>query len=210
MQEITIICLGDSLTAGEPGFTGYPTFHGNPKSQYEYWLDEQIKAKYPHISAEIANFGVGGNTVWQMVYRFRRDVLRFFDTIDYVVVMGGINDLLGRAALPEDVLQDLKELYELIMEHNAKVIALEVAPASVTSLYTSRILAVNKGIKEIANKKGFQVAPTYSTLIDSTGKGLHPEFDNGDGVHFPIKGYQAIGTMLFNEVFDKILSSVEK
>lgn len=199
-KELTIVCLGDSLTAGGPGFSGYGTFHGNIQSQYEYWLSKEIESHYPHMIVDVANFGVGGNVIWQMVYRYKRDVLRIMSNPDYVIVMGGINDILGHNVTPEEVITDLSELYELIISSGAKVIPMEIAPCTVTNLYVKRIKNANLGIHVLAEKIKVPVVPIYDALTDSTKSGLNTEYDVGDGVHFNVNGYKKIGITVFNSI----------
>jgi len=199
-KELTIVCLGDSLTAGGPGFSGYGTWSGNVKSQYEYWLQKEVETHFPDVDAEIVNFGVGGNVVWQMWYRYQRDVLRIIPKPDYVLVMGGINDLLGHTALPEAVLADLSELYELIGSSGAKVIPLEVAPCTVTKLYVKRIKNTNLGIHVLAEKSKAPVVPIYEALTDGSKNGLDSAYDHGDGVHFNVNGYKKIGLTVFQTI----------
>jgi hypothetical protein len=55
---ITIIALGDSTTAGTPGFKSPlespPDDSGNIESQYAYWLTKMAAALEPAIRAALA------------------------------------------------------------------------------------------------------------------------------------------------------------
>ena len=195
-EEINIACLGDSLTAGSPGFTGYGTWSGNQKSQYEYWLEQKIEGNCPDLEVVIGNFGVGGNTVWQMLYRFKRDVFRLMPDVTHVLIFAGINDILGHGALATDVIADLDELYDFIESKGVKVIPMDVGPASTSKLYLQRIATVNDWIKNWAQKHDRIFISTHDFLADD-GKWIKPEYDIGDGVHFSVAGYKAIGEGIF-------------
>ncbi|MHA1821607.1 MAG: SGNH/GDSL hydrolase family protein [Promethearchaeota archaeon] len=205
------VCLGDSLTAGSPGFSGYGTWHGNEKSQYEYWAEKLAKEAYPNIEIEFANFGVGGNTIWQMQYRFKHDVLRLMtedSKPDYVILFGGINDILGTGASARDVAQDLEELYNLIMANDIGVIPMEITPCTVTKRYISIIKESNDYIHDLAQRHNLKaVIPTYSALMDETGDYLNSQYDYGDGVHFNVAGYKKIGETVFQTLNDAIFKS---
>nr|MDO8114524.1 SGNH/GDSL hydrolase family protein [Candidatus Sigynarchaeota archaeon] len=203
---LAVACLGDSLTAGSPGFSGFSGWSGNPESQYEYWLDKIVQEKYPNAEVDFVNFGVGGNVIWQMQYRFKRDVLRLMPSPDYVILFGGINDLLGHGALPADIVADYAELGDLIHASGAKLIAMEIAPCTVTKLYVDRIKEANRGIHGIAMKAKAPIVPLYASLQDTSSMGLNAAYDIGDGVHFNVPGYKKIGETIFTSVMQGILS----
>ncbi len=102
-NELIFVCLGDSLTAGSPGFSGYGSWSGNPESQFPYWIDRNVKENHPEIKAEFLNYGVGGDVIEQMELRYKRDVLTQLDRVDYVLIMGGNNDVVWRGAYPEEL-----------------------------------------------------------------------------------------------------------
>ncbi len=204
-KQLSIACLGDSLTAGSPGFSGFSGWSGNPKSQYEYWLEQLVQQKFPDAEVDIVNFGVGGNTIWQMQYRFKRDVLRLMPAPDHVILMGGINDILGHGALAQEVIADYAELTTRFYDAGARLIAMEIAPSTVTRTYVDRIKEANAGIHDIASKRNAPVVPIYAALQDASGSGLDPAFDIGDGVHFNVAGYNRIGETIFASCLERIL-----
>src|SRR5437870_2886142 len=71
---ITIVALGDSTTAGTPGFKSPieapPNGSGDIESQYAYWLSST------HPNWEVMNRGVNGERSDQIRKRFGRDVLQ--------------------------------------------------------------------------------------------------------------------------------------
>ncbi|MBW3629127.1 MAG: SGNH/GDSL hydrolase family protein, partial [Gemmatimonadetes bacterium] len=63
-EDITIVALGSSSTAGLGGQTPYPAR-----------LQEKLSARFPRSTVRVLNKGIGGNTAAQMVERFPRDVM---------------------------------------------------------------------------------------------------------------------------------------
>lgn len=76
-----IVCLGDSLTFG----------YGVSKSKN--WV-ELLNVKG---SAQFVNKGISGDTSGGMLSRFHKDVIE--EKPKYVVIMGGVNDLIAGASL---------------------------------------------------------------------------------------------------------------
>jgi len=106
MDGITIVALGDSTTAGTPGFKSPlespPGGDGNIESQYSYWLTKK------HVDWQVLNRGVNGERSDQIHARFDRDVLGAEPAA--VVIIAGVNDIYqGRAA--DTVQRELEAMY---------------------------------------------------------------------------------------------------
>ena len=73
MAAATIVALGDSTTAGTPGFRSPieapPNGAGDVESQYAYWLMQE------HADWRVLNRGVNGERTDEIRSRFRRDVV---------------------------------------------------------------------------------------------------------------------------------------
>ena len=94
MQRIRIVALGDSTTAGTPGFQSPleapPSGRGDETSQYAYWL---MRA---HPDWDVLNRGVNGERSDQIAARLARDVIGLAPAA--VVIIAGVNDVYqGRA-----------------------------------------------------------------------------------------------------------------
>src|ERR1041384_5708910 len=91
----TIVALGDSTTAGTPGFQSPieapPDGRGDVESQYAYWLMKT------HPDWRVLNRGVNGQRTDQIRARFEHDVL--LAKPNAVVIIAGVNDVYqGRGA----------------------------------------------------------------------------------------------------------------
>ncbi len=82
----TIVCLGDSITAGYGLRAG------------ENWTD-LLQKKHPEI--RLINRGISGDTTSGMLARFKRDVIR--EKPDDVMIFGGLNDFFMEASVDEMV-----------------------------------------------------------------------------------------------------------
>ena len=105
---VTIVALGDSTTAGTPGFRSPlespPNGDGNIESQYVYWLMQA------HPEWRVLNRGINGERSDQIRARFTRDVLDA--AADLVVIIAGVNDIYqGRS--PERVQSEFEAMFTL-------------------------------------------------------------------------------------------------
>ena len=101
----TVVALGDSTTAGTPGFQSPveapPDGAGNLESQFAYWLMQA------HRDWRVLNRGVNGERTDQIRARFARDVVAARPEV--VVIIAGVNDVYqgargrGRARARGDV-----------------------------------------------------------------------------------------------------------
>src|SRR5262245_39871558 len=104
----TIVALGDSTTAGTPGFQSPleapPNGAGNPESQYAFWL---MRA---HPDWRVLNRGINGERCGRIAPPFTRDVPG--ENPGLVVIIAGVNDLYqGRT--PESVQAELEAMFSL-------------------------------------------------------------------------------------------------
>src|SRR5256885_16783559 len=86
---ITIVALGDSTTAGTPGFKSAieapPDGMGNIESQYAYWLTKA------HADWRVLNRGVNGERSDHIRARFQHDVVGA--RANAVVIIAGVHDV---------------------------------------------------------------------------------------------------------------------
>ena len=181
---ITIIALGDSTTAGTPGFKSPieapPDGTGNVESQYAYWL---LKT---HPEWRVLNRGVNGECSDQIRARFERDVLGTRRP-DVVVIIAGVNDIYqGRSA--DAVERELEAMYDAARKARIPVVAGTIIPFNTaTSDQNGRMRAVNDWIREYAARHPDDVAfcdtraavstPGASDRLVSSPDDLHPSPD---------------------------------
>jgi membrane dipeptidase len=128
-----IVALGDSTTAGTPGWRSPleapPAGSGNEQSQYAYWL---MRA---HPDWEVLNRGVNGERTDEIAGRFARDVVSAAPRM--VVIIAGVNDVYqGRPV--EAVTRNLRSMYDRARDAGIKVLAGTIVPYNTATAEQNR------------------------------------------------------------------------
>lgn len=145
-ERATIVALGDSTTAGTPGFRSPleapPAGDGDATSQYAYWLS------LAHPDWHVLNRGVNGEGSDQIRARFERDVVDAGARL--VVIIAGVNDIYsGRR--PEEVQANLQWMYDRARQAGIGVVAGSIIPYNTAGPEeNARMHAVNAWIRETA------------------------------------------------------------
>ena len=143
----TIVALGDSTTAGTPGFQSPveapPDGAGNVESQFAYWLMQA------HPDWRVLNRGVNGERADEIGARFARDVAAARP--DAVVIIAGVNDVYqGRSA--DAVQRDLAAIYAAARAAKIPIVAGSIIPYNTaTATQNQAMRAVNGWIREQAD-----------------------------------------------------------
>lgn len=164
-------------------------FMGN--SITERWINES--PEFFANDKQYINRGIGGQTTPQMLVRYRQDVLKLWPKV--VVILAGVNDIAGNTGpssieMIEDNLYSMTELAQL---HGIQVVLCSVLPAYDFSWNpgmepASKIVELNRRVKEFAAKKGAVYCDFHSAMADERN-GLPKEL-SGDGVHPNKDGYE--------------------
>ena len=142
----TVVALGDSTTAGTPGFQSPveapPDGAGNVESQFAYWLMQA------HPDWRVLNRGVNGERADEIGARFARDVAAARP--DAVVIIAGVNDVYqGRSA--DAVQRDLAAIYAAARAAKIPIVAGSIIPYNTaTAAQNQAMRAVNGWIREQA------------------------------------------------------------
>jgi lysophospholipase L1-like esterase len=188
---IVVSALGDSITAGNPGWDPDPVRRleegDNPESQYLFWAARAD----PRI--DFRNHGVGGECTAEIVRRFEQAV----DGADVLVVQGGINDVVHERSI-EDAAGNLREMVRRGKQRGLGVVLVNVLPwnrgwpdADV------QIRRLNELIGEIGVDEGVAVLPFYETLEDPERPGRMREDWTADGNHPSVAGHRRLGELAF-------------
>jgi lysophospholipase L1-like esterase len=197
-SAMTVVALGDSTTAGTPGFRSPvekpPAGQGNPESQYAYWLQKRTPGW------TIFNKGINGEATREILERFDRDVL--FEQPDIVIIMAGVNDLY-RGGEPAQVKDNLKTIYDKARKNGMTVAACTILPYDdMGSAVLGKMKEVNAWIREYSGKKGMLFCDTYAAAEHSKKPGKLA--GSPDGRHPDVATYKKIGeaiaeTLLYNK-----------
>ena len=183
MQAQTrIVALGDSTTAGTPGFhspiEAPPLGRGDETSQYAYWLMKQ------HPEWEVLNRGVNGERTDQIAGRFDRDVLN--NAPRAVVIIAGVNDIYqGRSV--DHVTSQLRKMYDRALRAGVRIVAGSIIPFNTAGPeQNERMRVVNAWIRAQAtadgsvafvDTRGAVAAAGKPDLLASSPDQLHPSVD---------------------------------
>lgn len=181
-QRITIVAMGDSTTAGTPGWKSRieapPSGAGDETSQYAYWL---MRA---HPDWDVLNHGIDGERSDQIRGRFERDVVEPVPRA--VVIIAGVNDVYqGREAQP--VIEQLAAMYERATRVGIRVVAGTILPYNTaTSEQNARMHEINEWIRrfatdtkhlDFADTRGAVAASGHPDQLAESPDGLHPSPD---------------------------------
>ena len=178
----TIVALGDSTTAGTPGFQSPieapPDGRGDVTSQYAYWLMKT------HPEWRVLNRGVNGQRTDQIHARFDRDVLEARPSA--VVIIAGVNDIYqGRSA--DATMRELETMYVIARAAAIPIVAGTILPFNTaTPDQTARMHAVNEWLRGYCARAAMPrsivfcdshsavAAPGAPDRLASSPDGLHP------------------------------------
>jgi lysophospholipase L1-like esterase len=174
-----IVALGDSTTAGTPGFLSPleapPDGRGDETSQYAYWL----MAARP--GWDVLNRGINGERSDEIRARFDRDVLEAGPAV--VVIIAGVNDVYqGRGV--DHVTGELRAMYDAATRGGIKVVAGSIVPYNTASAdQNARMRSINQWIREqaerhpnlaFADTRAAVAAPTDPDKLSDSPDQLHP------------------------------------
>jgi lysophospholipase L1-like esterase len=188
-----VVALGDSITAGNPGWDPDPSRRmledpgDDERSQYLYWAARRLPGM------RYRNHGVGGERTDEILTRIDGAVAE----ADVLVVQGGINDVVQCRAI-ELAASDLRAMVRRGKEHGLGVVLANVPPWNKGwPEADSRIRALNALIAEVGREEAVPVLPFYETLDDPGAPGrMHPMW-TPDGNHPSVLGHRRLGELAF-------------
>ncbi|MCJ7445675.1 MAG: GDSL-type esterase/lipase family protein [Methanotrichaceae archaeon] len=135
--EVTIVCFGDSITAGYGVRKGFP-----------YFWREMLQQKYPEARIKLINSGIAGDTTADGMVRLDWAVLSYRP--DLVTVNFGINDALMGIGLYE-FKSNLKNIVQdILYGPGSEVLLLSSQPLE-TPTYDELVVQYYKKIADVAN-----------------------------------------------------------
>ena len=191
MSTITVVCLGDSTTAGTPLFKSPiespPAGEGDEQSQFAYWLEQA------HPEWRVLNRGVNGERSDEIERRFARDVTAHSPQV--VVIIAGVNDVYqGRDAA--DVIGHLRSMYKLACASGIAVVAGTIVPYNTaTASQNAQMHAINAWIGEEARRDPNVLAVDTRFAVAAPGD-LDRLAGSPDGLHPDVDGYRRMAVAL--------------
>ncbi len=199
-----IVCFGDSLTAGYQSPTpDWPQLRETP---YGAFLQERLGA-----SATVAVSGVCGELTGEMVARFPRDVMARKPVS--VVILGGTNDL-GWQTSPDEILRNLRTMYDMALDKRVRPIAVTVPSIRIQGEvgtgegrawleeHVQRRRELNGMIQRACLDKQLSCVDLFAATQEQ-GSGLLAQPYSNDGLHLTTEGYRRLAELLYVEVFSR-------
>ena len=199
--RVTIVGLGDSTTAGTPGFRSPleapPNGDGNPESQYAFWMMRS------HPEWTVLDGGVNGETAEEVRVRLPRDVLG--PRPAYAIILAGVNDIFaGQRA--ETVERHLAAMYADVLDAGVVPVAATVLPYnSATARASGDILTLNAWIENLTKVLGILFCDTHAAVADPADSNRLR--GTPDGLHPDVAGYRAMGEVLTRTIEDHLRRS---
>lgn len=190
LKRIRIVGLGDSTTAGTPGFRSPleapPDGEGDEKSQYAYWMRKE------HPNWEVFNRGINGERSDQILARFQRDVVS--EKPRFVVVLAGVNDIYQGYPV-QFTEKNLLEMYGMASNANTTPVACSVLPYDTMGPSASlRRRELNEWVADncarlsipFSDTAGAASDPTNPDKLAGSPEGLHPDVEGYRKMAFAI------------------------
>ena len=161
-SRLRIVGLGDSTTAGTPGFLSSieapPNGTGNPESQYTYCMTKE------HPEWTVLDRGINDQRTHEILARFSHDVLD--EAADYVIILAGVNDVYQGASL-ESIEANLLTMYKLAIRNKIVPVAASVLPYDTASISASKkIQVLNRWIEDTSTRLAIPFCDTNGAVAD--------------------------------------------
>ncbi len=192
-KKLYAIAFGDSLTAGfQSPSIGNPRYIETP---YADFLSTKLADK-----VRFAVKGVNGETTDEMARRFHRDVVQ--DNPDYVLILGGANDI-GWGGDVNETVENLTVMYRNALESDIIPVAITIPSIrGFDSLIPPRQY-LNDMIQKIASNFKIPCIDMFSASSESKTLRLEGKYSN-DGLHLSTAGYRLLADIIYDGVFSKI------
>jgi lysophospholipase L1-like esterase len=193
VSEFLVVGLGDSITAGNPGWDPDPARRlfedpgDDETSQYLYWAARDTPGM------QFRNHGVGGERTDEIRARLESAVVG----ADVIVVQGGINDIVqGRAV--ELAADDLEAMIRRAKELASAVLVPSVLPwNNGWPDAEPEIRVLNALIARLAEREDVPLLPFHDTLEDPDRPGRMKAEWTPDGNHPSVEGHRRLGELAF-------------
>ncbi len=180
-----IVAFGDSLTVGY-----LSPFEATPYAEFlKPLLDPQ---------AALYVAGVSGETTSDMLRRFDRQVIK--NAPDYVIILGGTNDLGGGMSI-DGIVENLIRMYQMAQKTDIIPISCAIPSLLGADEFIPPRLELNRRIRETAQTMKIPFADLFTPTADSSGR-LLEEYSQ-DGLHLTPEGYRKIAHIIYESVFSE-------
>ncbi len=145
---------------------------------------------------QLVGRGISGQTSYQMLVRFREDVVRLRPKA--VVINCGTNDIAENGKIPyseDNTMGNIMSMVEIAKANGIKVYLSSVLPskcmywAPEKTQIQDKIASLNARIKAYAKQQGITYIDYYTSMVYGPDRELNPAYTK-DGVHPTADGYR--------------------
>jgi lysophospholipase L1-like esterase len=214
---LRVLCIGDSLTEGFISADDLPTLH-----PYAVRLDNLLRAAHRSELVMVEGKGIGGEWVINGMAKRLKLILMADKTLRasnkemepyrYIIVLGGINDILNSGVRVEHIFKSgLEEMYTDIHNHGSRLVAMTLPPYDLTR-FKDRLQGdeerrkLNKLIVGFVERRR-ALHPLHHPLLVDLDNLIGPfnsssPYFSRDGLHLSIKGYDKLSDDVFRVIND--------
>lgn len=204
-QPLRILAIGDSLTAG---------YYNYGQNYHPYAIHLKKLFESANIPVNIEQKGISGERVLRTMIHRLQDFLNTDKVYDWIIILGGTNDIGDRRPGDKIFKEGLEQMYGLCLNHSPKtkiviMTVIEISFYQPTDSNDKNRQQLNSMIRDYAAKTDDQ---QRVCLVDlDKGIPYHSVTNNeernkiwDDGVHLTPAGYNHMATMIFNAIKSKL------
>jgi lysophospholipase L1-like esterase len=198
LRLTSLVAFGDSATEGKLSRT-LALLVDSPAHSYPAALSELLREHYPSQTFTVMNAGYGGERAASDEARLRMGaVLRTYRP-EVVLLMHGINDLIGDG-LPgvQRAVDGLEDLVKEAVNSGARTFVATLPPFGPRAGCVECIEPFNAGVRRMVQAKGGTLVDVYQAWGDRSG------LMGADGFHPTAEGYEAIAEAFFDSLRDAL------
>lgn len=178
--EKRVVLMGNSITDGWPG------------TRPEFFKDNKLIGR-----------GIGGQTSYQFLLRFREDVINLQPKI--VVINYGTNDIAENTGTYDEDLTfgNVCSMVEMARYHKIKVILTSCLPAGGFGWRPSikdsmaKVRSLNERVKAYAKENKIPYVDYFSAMVTEDGTAMIPAYaKDNPGIHPNAEGYKVMESLL--------------
>ena len=205
-KPLYILALGDSLTEGD---------YNHGQSHHPYAIHLKYLFESVNISVRINEQGVGGERVVPSMVQRLRSLLSKDAVYDWIIILGGTNDL-GQGMSAEEIFQQgLKPMYEICLNYTqskTKLIVMTVienANNLLTEAKDKNRQSLNKMIRDyVANAEDKKRICLVDLDIGIPYYALKSTRERqriwSDAIHLTPFGYDRMATLIFQAIKNRL------
>ena len=156
--EATIVCFGDSITAGYAVRRGFPSF-----------LLESLRQRFPDSKIEMINSGISGDTSQDGLSRLDWAVLSYEP--DLVTINFGINDCVLGLSLEEYEMNLVEMVRRIRAGPDSEILLLSSQPLE-SPPYDQRVLDYYQTVERVAKEMNVGFVDVYGAWMKRVQAGM--------------------------------------